>query len=147
MVEAVEHVIRDLNAGRVRVATRQGVGQWTVNQWVKKAVLLSFRLKDNEMSAGAPGGASWWDKVPSKFAGMDAAAYEAAWTIDTTVDPYHETWRVQAPPMVRVLAETQEWFMRQRLPPDPLAMMVCGLLYAPIFRRARVYTAAIEGVR
>lgn len=76
-----------------------------------------------------------------------AAAYEAAWTIDTNVDPYHETWRVQAPPMVRILAETQEWFMRQRLPPDPLAMMVCGLLYAPIFRRARVYTAAIEGVR
>ena len=40
--------------------------------------------------------------------------------------------------MVRILAETQEWFMRQRLPPDPLSMMVCGLLYAPIFRRARV---------
>ena len=45
--EAVEHVIADLNAGRIRVAERQGVGQWTVNQWVKKAVLLSFRLQDN----------------------------------------------------------------------------------------------------
>jgi 2,3,4,5-tetrahydropyridine-2-carboxylate N-succinyltransferase len=47
-VEAVEHVIADLNAGRLRVAERQGVGQWTVNQWVKKAVLLSFRLNDNQ---------------------------------------------------------------------------------------------------
>jgi len=47
--EAVEAVISELNAGRVRVAERQGVGQWTVNQWVKKAVLLSFRLNDNKM--------------------------------------------------------------------------------------------------
>ncbi|MFM2055133.1 MAG: hypothetical protein RL456_3170, partial [Pseudomonadota bacterium] len=46
VAEAVEHVIGELNAGRIRVAERQGVGQWTVNQWVKKAVLLSFRLTD-----------------------------------------------------------------------------------------------------
>ena len=65
VVEAVEHVIRDLNAGRVRVATRQGVGEWTVNQWVKKAVLLSFRLKDNEVIRA--GDLGFFDKVPTKF--------------------------------------------------------------------------------
>jgi 2,3,4,5-tetrahydropyridine-2-carboxylate N-succinyltransferase len=63
---AVERVIGDLNAGRLRVAERQGVGQWTVNQWVKKAVLLSFRLNDNKaMRAGDLG---FFDKVQTKFA-------------------------------------------------------------------------------
>ena len=67
--EAVEEVIADLNAGRLRVAERQGVGQWTVNQWVKKAVLLSFRLNDNRsMRAGDLG---FFDKVPVKFAHLD----------------------------------------------------------------------------
>ena len=62
---AVDAVISDLNAGRLRVAERQGVGQWTVNQWVKKAVLLSFRLNDNKaMHAGDLG---FFDKVPTKF--------------------------------------------------------------------------------
>jgi 2,3,4,5-tetrahydropyridine-2,6-dicarboxylate N-succinyltransferase len=62
----VEEVIGELNAGRLRVAQRQGVGQWTVNQWVKKAVLLSFRLNDNRlMRAGELG---FFDKVPTKFA-------------------------------------------------------------------------------
>ena len=64
--QAVEQVIGDLNAGRLRVAERQGVGQWTVNQWVKKAVLLSFRLNDNKaMRAGDLG---FFDKVQTKFA-------------------------------------------------------------------------------
>jgi 2,3,4,5-tetrahydropyridine-2-carboxylate N-succinyltransferase len=63
---AVEAVIGDLNAGRLRVAERHGVGQWTVNQWVKKAVLLSFRLNDNKaMRAGDLG---FFDKVQTKFA-------------------------------------------------------------------------------
>ncbi|HEY9238811.1 MAG TPA: 2,3,4,5-tetrahydropyridine-2,6-dicarboxylate N-succinyltransferase [Burkholderiaceae bacterium] len=63
---AVEQVIGDLNAGRLRVAERQGVGRWTVNQWVKKAVLLSFRLNDNKtMRAGDLG---FFDKVQTKFA-------------------------------------------------------------------------------
>jgi 2,3,4,5-tetrahydropyridine-2-carboxylate N-succinyltransferase len=62
---AVEQVIADLNAGRLRVAERQDVGQWTVNQWVKKAVLLSFRLKENQpMRAGDLG---FFDKVQTKF--------------------------------------------------------------------------------
>jgi 2,3,4,5-tetrahydropyridine-2,6-dicarboxylate N-succinyltransferase len=70
--EAVETVIAELNAGRIRVAERQGVGQWTVNQWVKKAVLLSFRLNDNKlMRAGDLG---FFDKVPTKFAHLDEAA-------------------------------------------------------------------------
>jgi 2,3,4,5-tetrahydropyridine-2-carboxylate N-succinyltransferase len=70
--EAVDQVIADLNAGRLRVAERQGVGQWTVNQWVKKAVLLSFRLNDNvAMHAGE---LTFFDKVPTKFSHMDEAA-------------------------------------------------------------------------
>jgi 2,3,4,5-tetrahydropyridine-2-carboxylate N-succinyltransferase len=64
--DAVEQVIGELNAGRLRVAERQGVGQWTVNQWVKKAVLLSFRLNDNHVVRA--GDLSFFDKVPTKFA-------------------------------------------------------------------------------
>jgi 2,3,4,5-tetrahydropyridine-2,6-dicarboxylate N-succinyltransferase len=71
IVEAVEHVISELNGGRLRVAERQAVGQWTVNQWVKKAVLLSFRLNDNKlMRAGDLG---FYDKVQTKFAHLDEA--------------------------------------------------------------------------
>lgn len=68
--EAVDYVISQLNNGSLRVATREGVGQWTVHQWIKKAVLLSFRLKDNEIiSAGDLG---FYDKVPTKFAHLSA---------------------------------------------------------------------------
>ena len=66
VLDAVEQTISELNNGTLRVATRQGVGQWTVHQWIKKAVLLSFRLKDNElMRAGDLG---FYDKVATKFA-------------------------------------------------------------------------------
>jgi len=72
---AVEQVIADLNKGRVRVAEREDVGRWTVNQWVKKAVLLSFRLNDNHtMRAGDLG---FFDKVPTKFAHLDEAEMRA----------------------------------------------------------------------
>jgi len=64
--DAVEHVIRDLNAGRLRVAERRGVGDWVVNQWVKKAVLLSFRLSDNKIMRA--GDLAYFDKVQTKFA-------------------------------------------------------------------------------
>ena len=74
--DAVEQVIADLNAGRLRVAERQGVGQWTVNQWVKKAVLLSFRLNDNR--AMHAGDLAFFDKVPTKFSQMDEAAMRAS---------------------------------------------------------------------
>jgi 2,3,4,5-tetrahydropyridine-2-carboxylate N-succinyltransferase len=74
--EAVEHTLRGLNAGRLRVAERRGVGDWVVHQWVKKAVLLSFRLSDNKiMRAGDLG---FFDKVPTKFAHMDEAQLKAS---------------------------------------------------------------------
>jgi 2,3,4,5-tetrahydropyridine-2-carboxylate N-succinyltransferase len=64
--ESVNQVIEGLNSGELRVATKESVGVWTVHQWVKKAVLLSFKLQDNEvMSAG--GYTQFFDKVPSKF--------------------------------------------------------------------------------
>ncbi len=66
VADAVEHVIAGLNKGELRVATRQGVGQWTVHQWIKKAVLLSFRLKDNEVIKA--GDLGFYDKVQTKFA-------------------------------------------------------------------------------
>src|SRR6185369_7368352 len=66
--EAVEDVIAQMNKGRLRVATRTGVGQWTVHQWVKKAVLLSFRLRDNAVIRA--GDLGFYDKVPTKFSQM-----------------------------------------------------------------------------
>jgi 2,3,4,5-tetrahydropyridine-2,6-dicarboxylate N-succinyltransferase len=73
--DAVEHVISELNKGRLRVATRESVGQWTTHQWIKKAVLLSFRLKDNvPMRAGDLG---FYDKVQTKFAHLDEAQMKA----------------------------------------------------------------------
>ena len=72
----VEHVISELNAGRLRVAERQGVGRWTVNQWVKKAVLLSFRLADNQLMHA--GDLTFFDKVKTKFSHIDEAAVRAS---------------------------------------------------------------------
>jgi 2,3,4,5-tetrahydropyridine-2-carboxylate N-succinyltransferase len=73
--EAVAHVITELDRGALRVATREAVGQWTTHQWIKKAVLLSFRLKDNSlMRAGDLG---FFDKVPTKFADLDEDAIRA----------------------------------------------------------------------
>ena len=66
--EAIETALDLLDKGQARVAEKKGA-EWVVNQWLKKAVLLSFRLNDMGLIAGAPGGASWWDKVPSKFDG------------------------------------------------------------------------------
>ena len=67
--EAVDHALELLDKGEARVAEREASGKWKVNQWLKKAVLLSFRLNDMGQIAGGPGKASWWDKVPSKFEG------------------------------------------------------------------------------
>lgn len=74
--EAVRHVLAELDAGRLRVATREGVGQWTVHQWIKKAVLLSFRLTDN--APVRAGELAFFDKVPTKFGSMDDAALAAS---------------------------------------------------------------------
>jgi 2,3,4,5-tetrahydropyridine-2-carboxylate N-succinyltransferase len=65
--DAVEAAIEMMDTGKARVAERGADGAWTVHQWLKKAVLLSFRLNDNTIMPG-PGGSNWWDKVPSKFA-------------------------------------------------------------------------------
>ena len=80
--EAVEHALALLDAGELRVAEKvegaKGRDSWTTHQWLKKAVLLSFRLNDMAPISGGPGGATWWDKVDSKFLGMDAAAFAKA---------------------------------------------------------------------
>ncbi len=75
--DTVGTVLNLLDKGEVRVAEKTA-GGWTVNQWAKKAVLLSFRLNDVTVISGAPGGASWWDKVPSKYAGMTAEDFRQA---------------------------------------------------------------------
>ena len=74
--DAVEHVLNELDAGRLRVATREAVGQWTTHQWIKKAVLLSFRLKDNAIVQS--GNLSYFDKVPTKFANQSEDELRAA---------------------------------------------------------------------
>jgi 2,3,4,5-tetrahydropyridine-2,6-dicarboxylate N-succinyltransferase len=74
--EAVDHAIGELNAGRLRVASRNGVGDWTVHQWLKKAVLLSFRLHDNQpVKAGE---LTFFDKVPTKFSHIGDDAIRAS---------------------------------------------------------------------
>ena len=70
--EAVEAAIELLDRGEVRVAQRTDNGAWRVNQWLKKALLLSFPLNDMTVIPGGPGRAAWWDKVASKFDGWDA---------------------------------------------------------------------------
>lgn len=75
--EAVDFALAGLDDGSFRVASKEE-GQWTVHQWLKKAVLLSFRLTPNAPIAGSPGNGHWFDKVPSKFEGWDQAAFEAA---------------------------------------------------------------------
>ena len=75
--DAVEEAIRLLDSGATRVA-QKGPDGWRVRQWLKKAVLLSFRLNPMEIIPGGPSGAVWWDKVPSKFAGWDAQRFTEA---------------------------------------------------------------------
>jgi 2,3,4,5-tetrahydropyridine-2,6-dicarboxylate N-succinyltransferase len=76
--EAVEAALELLDSGEARVAERQPDGTWKVNEWLKQAVLLSFRLNDMSMISGAPGQASWWDKVPSKFDGWGDNRFRTA---------------------------------------------------------------------
>ncbi len=80
--DAVEEALGLLDCGKLRVAEKiesaSGLGSWKVNQWLKKAVLLSFRLNDMAAIPGGPGASTWWDKVPSKFAGWGADEHAAA---------------------------------------------------------------------
>ena len=75
---AIEDTLNALDSGQLRVAKRYEDGQWHVNQWAKKAVLLGFRIKDMEIQDGGPQGAGWWDKVDSKFKGWDDKQWRAA---------------------------------------------------------------------
>jgi 2,3,4,5-tetrahydropyridine-2-carboxylate N-succinyltransferase len=75
--EAVDAALEGLDSGRLRVAEKTGQ-EWQVHQWLKKAVLLSFRLNDMSPIEGAPGGASWWDKVDSKFKGWGENRFREA---------------------------------------------------------------------
>src|SRR5262245_44299136 len=75
--QAVDSALAALDSGEARIAKKVG-GEWRVNQWLKKAVLLSFRLNPMEAIAGGPGGAHWWDKVPSKFAGWGEREFAKA---------------------------------------------------------------------
>jgi 2,3,4,5-tetrahydropyridine-2-carboxylate N-succinyltransferase len=76
--DAVETALNLLDSGKVRVAERGDDGNWTVNQWLKKAVLLSFRLNPMEIVRGGPGESVWWDKVASKFDGWSVNEFEKA---------------------------------------------------------------------
>ncbi|WP_296083064.1 2,3,4,5-tetrahydropyridine-2,6-dicarboxylate N-succinyltransferase [uncultured Agrobacterium sp.] len=76
--DAVETSLNLLDAGEVRVAEREASGNWKVNQWLKKAVLLSFRLNNMEIVTGGPGESTWWDKVPSKFENWGENQFRAA---------------------------------------------------------------------
>lgn len=76
--EAVETSLLLLDSGEVRVAEKQANGDWKVNQWLKRAVLLSFRLNPMGIIEGGPGGATWWDKVPSKFDGWGTTEFAKA---------------------------------------------------------------------
>ncbi|MEI9804667.1 MAG: 2,3,4,5-tetrahydropyridine-2,6-dicarboxylate N-succinyltransferase [Pseudolabrys sp.] len=76
--KAVNSALDMLDRGEARVAERQADGNWQVNQWLKKAVLLSFRLNDMSVIPGGPGKAVWWDKVNSKFKGWNAAKFKKA---------------------------------------------------------------------
>jgi 2,3,4,5-tetrahydropyridine-2-carboxylate N-succinyltransferase len=75
--ESVEQALHLLDSGQARVAEKDG-GDWQVHQWLKKAVLLSFRLNDMTVIKGGPGNAVWWDKVPSKFDGWSETEFQAA---------------------------------------------------------------------
>ena len=74
--KAVEFALDQLDAGKLRVASKE-TGSWVTHQWLKKAVLLSFRLNDMELVKGGPGASKWWDKVPSKFEGWTAKDFKA----------------------------------------------------------------------
>jgi 2,3,4,5-tetrahydropyridine-2,6-dicarboxylate N-succinyltransferase len=75
--KAVDFALNELDAGRLRVASKE-TGTWVTHQWLKKAVLLSFRLNDMEMIGGGPGKSKWWDKVPSKFEGWTEKKFREA---------------------------------------------------------------------
>ena len=99
---AVDNTITQLNNGSIRVASRQGVGQWTVHQWIKKAVLLSFKLNDNElMRAGELG---FFDKVKTKFSHLSEAEMRATGIRVVPPAPWILPFPVALPPSGQYMA-------------------------------------------
>ncbi len=78
MRDAVETAIAGLDNGTFRVASKSETGEWVVHQWLKKAVLLGFRLEKNQIMTGGPANGNWYDKVPSKFSGWEDADFAKA---------------------------------------------------------------------
>lgn len=76
--EAIETAIMALDAGQMRVASKEGNGDWVVHQWLKKAVLLGFRIHPNSVVSGGPNNGAWYDKVPSKFEGWGQQEFAKA---------------------------------------------------------------------
>lgn len=76
--DAIEETLNALDSGKLRVAEPRDNGQWHVNQWAKKAVLLGFRIQDMEIQEGGPQNGTWWDKVDSKFKGWGAKEFKDA---------------------------------------------------------------------
>ena len=81
--DAIELALKNLDSGKLRVAEPIGNSQWKVNQWLKKAVLLSFKINDMDVISGGPKSlnnnpSNWWDKIPSKFSGWDKNEFKAA---------------------------------------------------------------------
>ena len=76
--DAIEATLEALDSGKLRVAEPKENGNWHVNQWAKKAVLLGFRIQDMEIQEGGPQGGTWWDKVDSKFKGWNASDFQSA---------------------------------------------------------------------
>ena len=76
--DAIETAIMALDAGEMRVASKEGNGDWVVHQWLKKAVLLGFRIHPNGVMSGGPNNGAWYDKVPSKFEGWGEEEFSKA---------------------------------------------------------------------
>ena len=92
--EAIEDTLTALDSGKLRVAEPRENGEWHVNQWAKKAVLLSFRLSDMAMIEGSNSNSSWWDKVPNKWAGWGENQWQAA-----GFKEHWDFWRPEGDPL------------------------------------------------
>ena len=101
--DAVEAALDGLDNGSLRVAEKID-GAWKVHEWLKKAVLLSFRLNDMKLISGAPGEAVWWDKVDSKFLGWDEAKFRAH-GIELRYHEYHNQTYPQCHPDVEFVSD------------------------------------------
>ena len=77
IISAIDETISSLDSGKIRVAERNG-NEWIINQWVKKSILLYFRINDMKLISNSPGNTNWWDKIDSKFTGMGDQEFKDA---------------------------------------------------------------------